>query len=112
METDKESNCANMGVAGKVYKRNDDDEVISGVTIQVTGDEDGFRGPYYGTTDSKGRYGIVIAGYGKIPERVKFTAKIYGPDTKTDDDPSWNFTKDCDSDDALQIMKINWSKRE
>jgi hypothetical protein len=104
-----EANCAHIGVTGVVREGDeDDDEPISNVTVQVTGDEDGFRGPYYGTTDSDGNYGIVIGEFGKVPPRVEFRAEIYGPGVETDNRPEWQTTDDCHSENAIQIMRINW----
>lgn len=106
-----EANCAHIGVAGVVRDGDEDDDApVPNVTIQVTGDEDGFRGPYYSTTGSDGTYGLVIGEFGKVPDRVEFRAEIYGPDVKTDDRPSWNTTNDCHGDNAVQVMRINWRK--
>lgn len=100
-----------MGVTG--YVRNgggDDDPRLPGVTIQVTGDEDGFRGPFYATTDSEGEYAIVIGEFGTVPKRVEFVAEIMGENVTTKDRPKWSFGDDCHASDALQIMNIVWSK--
>ncbi|MCB0224848.1 MAG: hypothetical protein KDI02_14245 [Anaerolineae bacterium] len=110
-ETEKRANCAHLGVTGYVRDGDDDDDPrLPGVTIQVTGDEDGFRGPFYATTDGKGEYGMVIGEFGKIPERVEFVAEITGENVKTEDRPKWSFSDNCNSNDALQIMYIIWSK--
>ncbi|MCG3209051.1 MAG: hypothetical protein FOGNACKC_02667 [Anaerolineae bacterium] len=87
------------------------DDPISGVTIRVVGDEDGFRGPYYATTGSDGKYSMVIGEYGKVPDRVQFRADIFGDGVDTDDEPEWKFSKDCSSSDPLQVMEIIWYKR-
>jgi hypothetical protein len=106
-----EANCAHIGVAGIVRDGDeDDDDPIPNVTIQVTGDEDGFRGPYYSTTGADGKYGLVIGEFGKVPTRVEFRAEIFGPDVKTDDRPRWKTTNDCHADDAVQVMRIDWRK--
>lgn len=105
------ANCAHIGVQGVVRDGDDgDDDPIANVTIQVTGDEDGFRGPYYGTTASDGFYGIVIGEFGKVPDRVEFRAEVYGNDVKTDNRPTWKTTQDCHGDNAVQIMEIEWAK--
>jgi hypothetical protein len=106
-----EPNCAHVGVTGVVRDGDEeDDDPIPNVTIQVTGDEDGFRGPYYATTGSDGSYGLVIGEFGKVPERVEFKAEVYGPDVETDDSPEWKTTDDCHADDAVQVMRIDWAK--
>lgn len=113
LRTDTEPNCAHLGVTGKVVEGGDeDDDPMAGVTVRVVGDEDGFRGPWYGVTDSEGWYGFAMGDYGDIPERVEFKADIYGPNIKTDDEPEWSFTEDCHGSNPVQVMKIIWSKRE
>ena len=106
-----EANCAHIGVAGTVKDGDDDDDApMQNVTVQVVGDEDGFWGPYYGTTDHNGRYGIVIGELGKVPERVEFKAEIFGAGVETKDRPEWSITDDCHEDNALQIKRIDWAK--
>lgn len=85
---------------------------MAGVTVRVVGDEDGFWGPYYATTDSKGKFAIVIGEYGKVPDRVEFKADILGDNVKTADTPKWSFTKDCGASDPLQVLDITWSKQD
>jgi hypothetical protein len=106
-----ESNCAHVGVAGIVRDGDEDDDApVPNVTILVSGDEDGFRGPYYATTGKDGTYGLVIGEFGKVPTRVEFRAEVYGPDVKTENRPEWQTTNDCHSDNAVQVMRIDWAK--
>lgn len=110
---EKEANCAHYGVAGVVRDGDDDDDpLMPNVTIQVTGDEDGFRGPYRATTNSNGEYGLVIGELGTVPERVEFRAEIFGPDVNTDNRPEWSISDDCHEDNALQVLRVDWSKIE
>jgi hypothetical protein len=106
------SDCANLGVIGNVRNGSDSDSPrMPGVTIKVTGDEDGFRGPYYGTTNGDGEYVIVIGEYGSVPTRVEFKAEVFGGDNvKTKNAPEWSFSDDCHSSDANQVMEIKWER--
>lgn len=97
-----------MGVTGAVrVGPDDDDDPVVNVTIQVTGDKDGYRGPFYGTTGSDGKYGIVFGEFGKVGE-VKFRAEAFGPNVHTSDEPEWETTENCHEDDAVQIVEIDW----
>ncbi len=109
-DIDPEANCAHVGVKGAVRDGDeDDDDPVPGVTVMIVGDEDGFRGPYYSTTGSDGKYGLVIAEFGFVPERVEFKASIYGGDNvDTDDAPKWSVREDCHAGDANQVMEIDW----
>jgi hypothetical protein len=89
----------------------DDGDPIPNVTIQVIGDEDGFRGPYLATTGSDGEYGLIIGEFGKVPDRVEFLAEVYGPGTKSEERPKWHVVNDCHASDANQIMNIEWIKK-
>ncbi len=98
-----------MGVYGVVRDGDDDnDPIIPNVTIQVTGDDDPYKGPYYATTDSDGFYGIVFGEFGEVG-RVKFTAKVYGNNVSSEE-RVWETDKDCHDEDNIQVMKINWAK--
>jgi len=109
-----EPNCAHIGVRGVVRDGDDDDDdpPMGGVTIRITGDEDGYRGPWYVTTGSDGEYGLAIAEFGDIPERVELKAEVYGEGVDSKDDPKWNVQDDCHASDANQIMEIDWSKTD
>ena len=112
-EIEEQANCAHLGIAGYVRDGDDDDDPrLPGVTIQVTGDEDGFRGPFLTTTDGSGEYGLVIGEFGKIPDRVEFVAQVIGEGVETEDRPEWSFDDNCNASDARQIMRIIWSKVE
>lgn len=97
-----------MGVIGIVkVGPDDDDDPVANVTIQVTGDEDGYRGPFYGTTASNGKYTIVIGEYGKVG-RVKFKAEVFGSGADTKDEPEWTTTESCHNNDSVQVVEIKW----
>lgn len=108
INTESEPNCAHYGVTGVV--NDEDEDRMPNVTVQVTGDEDGFRGPYLATTNGDGEFGLVIGELGKVPTRVEFTAEIYGTDVKTEDRPKWSFNDDCHQDNARQIFRIEFRK--
>lgn len=113
-EIENEANCAHVGIKGIVRDGSDeDDDPVPGVTIKVEGDEDGFWGPYYSTTNSDGEYAIVIAEFGTVPERVEFKAEIYGGDNvDTDDEPKWSVKEDCHASNANQVLNIDWKYEE
>jgi hypothetical protein len=106
---DRRANCAHVGVTGFVrVGPDDDDDPIANVTIEVTGDTDGYRGPYYGTTATDGRYSIVVGEHGKVPE-IEFRAEVWGSGVKSKDNPEWETTSSCHEDDSLQLMEIDWT---
>jgi hypothetical protein len=111
-KVDGEANCAHIGVKGIVRDGDDDDSdpPMGGVTIQITGDEDGYRGPWYATTGPDGKYGLAIAEFGTIPNNVEFTAEVWGDGVDNNNEPTWNVQDDCHGNDANQVMEIDWSK--
>jgi hypothetical protein len=112
LSIEKQANCAHVGFAGRVVDGDDEgDDPIAGVTIRVVGDEDEFKGPYYSTTNADGEYGFVIGEFGDVSDGVEFRADVFGDGVDTNDEPEWNFTEDCHANDALQVMRIIWSKK-
>lgn len=108
VQIEKKANCAHIGVLGAVrLGPDDDDDPVANVTIEVTGDTDGYRGPYYGTTASDGKYTIVIGEYGRVG-KVKFRAEAFGPNVHTSDEPGWETTENCHDNNAVQIVEIDW----
>lgn len=104
-----DANCAHIGITGVVRDGPEtDDDPIANVTIRVTGEDD-YAGPFYGTTSSDGHYTIVIGEYGKVGE-IKFRADVFGPGVDTSNEPEWETDEDCHSNNAIQIMQVDWSK--
>ncbi len=100
-----------MGVYGKVRDGDDDDDdPMPNVTIKVTGNEDPYKGPFYATTDSAGKYSLVIGELKDVGE-MEFKAEIFGDGVDTQGEPEWETDDDCHENNAVQIMKINWGKK-
>ncbi len=87
----------------------DDDDPMPNVTIKVTGKKGGYEGPFYATTGSDGKYSLVI---GELEDvgAIELGASVFGDGVNTENAPRWITDDDCDDDDSLQIMKINWAK--
>lgn len=106
VQIEKKANCAHIGVLGAVrLGPDDDDDPVANVTIEVTGDTDGYRGPYYGTTASDGKYTIVIGEFKQVKD-LEFKAEVYGADT--DNEPEWSVSDNCHDDNSVQIVEIDW----
>lgn len=81
------------------------------VTIQVTGDEDEFKGPFIGKTDHRGDFTIYIGPIDKAGG-IEFKAEVIGgPGVDSEDKPEWKTSKDCKADGTIQVMKINWGRK-
>jgi hypothetical protein len=86
-------------------------EGIEHVTVQITGDESPYEGPYTAKTDKDGYYTIVIGTFNKDVDGVEFKAEIIGPGVESKDKPKWKTGKDC-TDDDTQIVEIRWEWKE
>jgi hypothetical protein len=110
-DTDFDQNCAHVGVIGRVYHQ-DGEAPIQHVTVQVTGDEDPYKGPYKAKTNEDGYYTIVIGELKDDIDGVEFKAIITGgPGVESLDDPEWKVSSDCEYEDAIQIMEIDWQRK-
>lgn len=110
-DVEGENNCAHIGVYGKVI---DDDtkDPVPYVTIEVTGDEKPFKGPYTAQSNEKGDYSILIGELSDKVDGIEFKVKVIGGDgVKSEDKTTWTAGKDCEDSDSIQIMRINWAKK-
>jgi hypothetical protein len=75
----------------------------------VTGDDDPYEGPYYGKSDSRGDYTVLIGELKDNIDDVKFEAQVVGgANVDSEDDHEWTFGDDCHDDDEFQVMEIDW----
>jgi hypothetical protein len=110
-DTDFDQDCANVGLIGRVYEQNGE-APIEHVTVQVTGDEDPYRGPYTAKTNKDGEYTVFISGLNEDINGVEFEAVIIGgPGVESLDEVDWEVSDDCEDDDAIQIFIIDWQRK-
>jgi hypothetical protein len=110
-DTDFDQDCANAGLIGRVYEQNGE-APIEYVTVQVTGDDDPYRGPYTAKTNKDGQYTIFIGGLNDDIDGVEFEAKIIGgPGVESLDEVDWEVSSDCEDEDAIQIFIIDWQRK-
>ena len=105
-----ERNCAHVAVIGRVVDRDDKDKGIQWVTIEVTGDDNPYKGPYYGKSNDRGDYTVLIGELKSDIDEVEFEAKVVGgANVESEDDHEWTFGDDCHDDDQFQVVEINWT---
>ena len=105
-------NCANVGVIGHVRQRNGHAPVPY-VTIQVTGSKKPYKGPYTAKTNENGDYTVLIGPLSDEVDDVEFEVRVVGgSNVKSEDSPEWTADKDCKKDDAIQVIRINWKRKE
>jgi hypothetical protein len=102
-------NCFDVGVVGRVRDKGDD-KPVQWVTIEITGNEDDVRGPFTGKTNADGNYNIYIGSLDDVGG-VELKARVTGPNAISEDEPEWVVVDNCDSDDANQIMEIDWDMK-
>lgn len=109
---DSEQNCAHVGVYGKVYTKSGKNP-IQYVVVMVTGAKDPYKGPYFAKTDKDGKYTILIGELNEDFDGVEFEAKIVGgAGVESLDTPDWEVSDNCKDDNAIQVMKINWRRKD
>lgn len=106
---DGENNCGNVGVKGKVTEKGNDNPV-QWVTIEVTG-EDEFKGPYIGKTGSDGKYTILIGPVNDDINGIEFKVKVVGAGAESEDTVKWEASDDCEGDEDIQVMEIDWVRK-
>ncbi|MEW5958490.1 MAG: carboxypeptidase-like regulatory domain-containing protein [Chloroflexota bacterium] len=108
-DTETGHNCAHVAVVGRVLDRSDNP--VQYVTIEVTGDKDDYKGPYTAKTDKDGYYTVLIGELSEKIDGVEFKVKVIGPNVKTESH-EWEASKDCHKDGAIQVMEIEWDKKD
>jgi hypothetical protein len=105
-------------VYGHVEQRDGGDPVPY-VTVTITGDEDPFKGPYSAKTNENGDYTIIILEFHKATpgevddiDGVEFEAEVTGANVESDDTPEWEVSNDCDESGAIQIMRLDWKRKD
>ena len=88
-------------------------DAVPFVTIQVTGDKDQFKGPYTAKTNEKGDYTILITELTSNVDGVEFKAEVIGgPGVNSKDKPKWTVDDDCKKEGAIQVMEIDWERKD
>jgi hypothetical protein len=106
--TEFDQNCAHIAVTGRVVTKGGDDGV-QWVTIEVTGDDDPYKGPFYGKSDSRGDYTVLIGELKEDVDGVEFEAKIVGgAGVEPEDDFEWTVDSDCHDENTVQVVEIDW----
>jgi hypothetical protein len=107
-----EQNCAHVGVYGRVYTQ-DGEDPIEHVTVKVTGNKNPYKGPYTGKTDKDGNYSILIGELKRDIDNVDFKAVITGgAGVESVDDPKWEVSDDCNDNNAIQVIRIDWQLQD
>lgn len=110
-DTDFDQNCAHVGLTGRVYQQNGE-APIEHVTVQVTGDENPYKGPYTAKSNKDGEYTILIGELNKNIDGVEFEAIITGgPGVVSLDKVEWEVSDNCEDENAIQIFIIKWQRR-
>ena len=108
-DIEPEQNCYDVGVRGRVTEKGRDDGVEY-VTIEVRGDDDPFKGPFFGKTNSRGDYNIYIGSLEDVGEMEFQAIVVGGGDIESEDKVEWQISDDCHDDDAIQVLEINWTR--
>lgn len=113
-----QNNCADIGVTGWVREKGND-QGVPNVTVQVVrevddDDDEGdtkFLGPFTAKTDANGNYNLYIGPIGDA-KNMTFKAKITGGSgVVSEDEPEWDTGGDCHDGNNIQVMRIEWVRK-
>jgi hypothetical protein len=106
--TEESNNCAHVAVFGRVVGKGDD-KPVQYVTLEVTGDKSPYKGPYFGKTNERGDYSVVISELKQDVDGVEFKIQVQESGSViSEDDYEWQVDSDCHSDGTVQVMEVNW----
>ena len=108
---DESQNCANVAAVGRVVDKGSDTPVQY-VTLEVKGDKSSYKGPFYGTTNDRGDYTVLIGELKNDIDGVEFNIKVLeGPGVDSEDDFDWTVGSDCHENGTVQVMEVNWYRK-
>jgi hypothetical protein len=82
---------------------------VQNVTLEVKGDKNPYKGPFFGRTNEKGDYTVLIGELKNDVNGVEFEIKVQeSSGVVSEDKHKWKVSSDCHSDGVVQVMEVNW----
>jgi hypothetical protein len=106
--TEGSNNCAHIAVIGRVVEKGGS-QPVQNVTLEVKGDKNPYKGPFFGRTNEKGDYTVLIGELKNDVNGVEFEIKVQeSSGVVSEDKHKWKVSSDCHSDGVVQVMEVNW----
>ena len=102
----KENNCFDLGVYGIIFDAQGNP--IEGITVEVIGTED----TYTATSDDDGNYDVHLGSLLDHPDGAKWLMQLRENGQIVSKPPiEWNTSRDCEDEDQIQILRMEWKRK-
>ncbi len=101
----KENNCYDLGVYGIVLDAQGNP--LSGITIEVIGNDETFTT----TSGSDGEYNIHLGSLLDFPDGAAWYIQLKDKGQVVSDKLEWNISHNCDDDDEIQVLRLEWKRK-
>lgn len=106
--TEGSRNCAHVAVIGRVVEKGGS-QPVQNVTLEVKGDKNPYKGPFFGRTNEKGDYTVLVGEVKNDVNGVEFEIKVQeSSGVVSEDKHKWKVSSDCHKDGVVQVMEVNW----
>jgi len=83
------------------------DNRLEDVTIEVIGEED----TYSATTDDDGDYDIHLGSLLDHPDGATWYVQLREGDQIVSEKIEWNTSQNCDDEDDIQVLRLEWRRK-
>jgi len=100
----KENHCYDLGVYGIIFDAQDNP--LMGITVEVVGEDETFTA----TSDEDGDYDIHIGALPDQPNGATWYIQLKENDQIVSERIEWETSQDCEDEDDIQILYLEWKR--
>jgi len=101
----KQTNCYDLGVYGIIFDAQANP--LQGITVEVIGEED----TYTATSDEDGNYDVHLGSLLDHPDGATWYVQLKENGQIVSKKIEWNTSQDCDGEDEIQILHLEWKRK-
>ena len=101
----KENNCYDLGVYGLVIDAQDNP--VKGMIVEVFGAESNFNA----TSDEEGRYNIHLGSLLDHEDGATWFMRLNDQGQVVSKELEWNTSRDCEDEDDIQVLYMEWKRK-
>lgn len=101
----KENNCYDLGVYGIILDAQDNP--LENITVEVIGEEE----TYSATSDDDGNYDVHLGSLLDHPDDATWYVQLKEGDQIVSEKIEWDTSQNCDDEDEIQILHLEWRRK-
>jgi hypothetical protein len=101
----KENNCYDLGVYGIISDAQGNP--LEGITVEVIGENE----TYTAQSDDDGSYDIHLGSLPDHPNGAIWYVQLREGDQVVSEKIEWDTTQNCDDEDDIQVLRLEWRRK-